>query len=255
MGKIIAIGGGEIGRPRVGGGNHPVETTPIDKEIILQTGKKHPKVLFIPTASSDSEGYFEVVRKHFGQRLGCDVDVLYLINTNPSYNFIKDKIMSADIIYVGGGNTLNMMNRWKRFGVDKILIEAYKKGKVLSGISAGSICWFRYGNSDSWKSYDKKRPWIRVAGLGLIDALTCPHYSSSSPSRIRNLKHMMKRTPGIAIGIDGNCAIEIIDDKYRIISSKNSANAYKIYWNDGKFYTKRIIKSKAFQPLEVLLKK
>ena len=59
MGKIIAIGGGEIGRPKEQGGNYPVETTPIDKEIILQTGKKHPRLLFIPTASSDSEGYFE----------------------------------------------------------------------------------------------------------------------------------------------------------------------------------------------------
>ncbi len=74
MGKIVAIGGGEIGRP-----GYPVETTVIDNEIIRQTGKTNPHLLFIPTASSDSTSYYEVVKKHFGDDLGCFTDVLYLI--------------------------------------------------------------------------------------------------------------------------------------------------------------------------------
>ena len=74
MGKIVAIGGGEIGRP-----GYPVETTVIDKEIIRLTGKTNPHLLFIPTASSDSTSYYEVVKKHFGDDLGCFTDVLYLI--------------------------------------------------------------------------------------------------------------------------------------------------------------------------------
>ena len=73
MKKIVAIGGGKIGQP-----GYPVETTKIDKEIIRLTGKKNPRLLFIPTASSDSESYFKVVKKHFGKRLGCKTDVLYL---------------------------------------------------------------------------------------------------------------------------------------------------------------------------------
>ena len=71
MKKIVAIGGGEIGSPGC-----LIETTKIDKEIIRLSGKKRPRVLFIPTASSDSDGYFETVKKHFGKRLGCEVDVL-----------------------------------------------------------------------------------------------------------------------------------------------------------------------------------
>ncbi len=78
MGKIIAIGGGEIGRPNEKGGFYPIETTLIDKEIIKQTGKTNPKLLFIPTATNDSEKYFQVIKKHFS-RLNCKVDVLYLI--------------------------------------------------------------------------------------------------------------------------------------------------------------------------------
>ena len=74
MKKIIAIGGGEIGRP-----GYPIETTKIDKEIIKLTGKKNPKLLFIPTASSDSTSYFDTVKKYFGKTLKCEIDVLYLI--------------------------------------------------------------------------------------------------------------------------------------------------------------------------------
>ena len=74
MGKIVAIGGGEIGRQ-----GYPVETTVIDRETVRLTGKKKPKLLFLPTASSDSDGYVKVVKKHFGKRLGCEVEALYLI--------------------------------------------------------------------------------------------------------------------------------------------------------------------------------
>ena len=128
MGRIVAIGGGEIGRP-----GYPVETTKIDKEIISLTGKNKPKLLFIPTASSDSESYYDTVRKHFGIRLGCKTDVLYLLKEKINEN----KILNSDIIYVGGGNTLLMMNTWRKYGLDKILIEAYNQNIVLSGLSAG----------------------------------------------------------------------------------------------------------------------
>src|SRR3989344_2508736 len=123
MKKIIAIGGGEIGRP-----GYPVETTKIDKEIIALTGKTNPRLLFIPTASSDSELYYETVKKHFGKTLGCKTDVLYLINKDLSKKEIEQKIFGADIIYVGGGNTLKMMKVWRAIGVDKILKQAYERG-------------------------------------------------------------------------------------------------------------------------------
>ena len=160
MKKIIALGGGEIGRP-----GYPIETTQIDKEIIKLTGKKNPKLLFIPTASSDSESYYEVVKKHFGKRLGCKTNVLYLIKEKLSQKEIKEKILNSDIIYVGGGDTLKMMRVWKKNGVDKILKQAYEKGVVLSGLSAGSICWFKYGISDSKRFTNPNAGLIKVSGL------------------------------------------------------------------------------------------
>src|SRR5580692_2484004 len=137
---IVAIGGGQI---RTRG------TAPIDREIIRLTNKTRPKFLFIPTASSDSEAYWKHIQEYFGGFLKCRTDVLFLIKEQPANHEIGSKIASADIIYVGGGNTLLMMRLWRRLGIDKLLKSAYERGTVLSGISAGSICWFDSGHSDS----------------------------------------------------------------------------------------------------------
>ena len=249
MTKIIAIGGGEIGRP-----GYPIETTQIDKQIIKITGKKNPKLLFIPTASSDADIYFDTVKKHFGRKLGCKIDVLCLIKNKLGKKEIKEKILKSDIVYVGGGNTLKMMQIWRKTGVDKILIKAYEKGIVMSGLSAGSICWFKHGNSDSKKLTNPNADSIKVAGLGLINALCCPHYDFE-PYRKANLKKMMKKTSGVAIAMDNCCAIEIINDKYRIISSKKSVNAYKVYWKATKYYEEIIKKEKKLKSLTYLLSK
>jgi len=254
MGKIIAIGGGEIGRQHEKGGFYPVETTEIDKEIILQTGKKKPKLIFIPTASNDSESYFNVAKKHFS-KLGCSVDVLYLIQNLLTSKQIENQLLSADIIYVGGGNTLKMMTIWRKRGIDKILKKAHKKGIVLSGVSAGSICWFNFGNSDSRKFTSNSTRLIKVNGLGLIPALHCPHYNGKS-NRKSDLKDMMKKTSKIvSIALDGCCAIEVIDDKFRILKSKPSANAYKVYWKHGKYFEEKIPQTNQFGSLQNLLKK
>ena len=249
MKKIVAIGGGEIGRP-----GFPIETTKIDKEIIKLTNKKNPVLLFLPTASGDSEGYFATVEKYFGKKLGCKTDVLYLTKAKLSKKQIESKILSADIIYVGGGNTLKMIKIWKKFGVDKILQEAHEKGIVLSGLSAGAVCWFKYANSDSRKMKNPKAPLIKISGLNFIPTLLCPHYDVEK-DRKPGLKKMMAKTSGVAIALDNCCVIEIIDETYKIISSKNSANAYKVFWSKGKYNQILITKEKKFLPISDLLKK
>jgi len=145
---IVAIGGGEI---KTRG------TAAIGREIIRLSHKKNPRRLFIPTASSDSERYWKHVQEYFGNFLKCKTDVLFLIKEQPSKERIRRQISSADIIYVGGGNTLQMMRIWRRLGVDKLLISAYENGTVLSGISAGAICWFDSGHSDSMSFYNPRK--------------------------------------------------------------------------------------------------
>ena len=241
--KIIAIGGGEIGRPKEGGGVYPIETTFIDKEIIKLSEKQKPKLLFLPTASNDSAGYVSVVENYFGKKLGCKVSSLFLKKEKHSKQEIEQKILSSDIIYVGGGNTLKMMRVWKKFGVGKVLAKAREKGIVLSGVSAGAICWFKQGNSDSRKFKNPKADFIKINCLGFLPALLCPHYDKEK-DRPLSLKKMMKKTSGVAIALDNCAALKVVNDKACLITSKISANGYKIFWSKNKYYKEKLAKNK-----------
>ena len=221
---IVAIGGGKITAR---------ETLPIDREILRLTRKKNPKLLFIPTASSDSEIYWKKVQKYFGDFLKCETDVLFLVKEKPSREQIRSKILAADIIYVGGGNTLQMMRIWRRLGVGKLLIEAYENGTVLAGISAGSICWFDSGHSDSMSFYNpQKWEYINVKGLGIIEGIHCPHYNGRTlgAPRRKNFQDLILKTGGVGIAIDNNCAIEFRDGRVRrVLISKPRAKAYRVF--------------------------
>lgn len=247
--RIISIGGGRI---RVTGKQRP-QTTAIDEAIISATGKRRPRTLFIPTASLDDADYCEAFRRHYGQTLGCQIETLLLYRAQPSKKTIRECILNADLIYVGGGNTLRMMKLWRRFGIDRYLDQARKQGAVLAGLSAGAICWFRFGNSDSRKFSDPDdNTLIRVSGLDFIHALCCPHYDVES-HRQPALRAMMKKTPGVAVALDNCAAIEIDVDRYRIIASQRRAAAYRVCWSAGKYYQEKL--GKDWQPLAELLDK
>lgn len=252
MKKIVAIGGGEIGKP-----GFPIETLKIDKETIELSGKKHPRLLFIPTASSDSDSYVEVVKKYFGKKLGCKIDVLYLLKNKPSKEAIRKKILGSDIVYVGGGNTLKMMSMWRKNGVDKILQEAYEKDIILSGVSAGAICWFRYGNSDSRRfsgAGKEEFSFIKIRGLNFVNALLCPHYDHEK-RREQSLKDMTRKTPGVAIALDNCSALVISGDTYKMVTSKKTAGAYKVYWSKKKYFKEKIEASENYRPITQLFGK
>jgi dipeptidase E len=246
---IVAIGGGEI---RTRG------TVSIDREIIRLSHKKKPNLLFIPTASSDSERYWKHVQEYFGNFLKCKTDVLFLMKGQPSKERIRRKVLWADIIYVGGGNTLQMMRVWRRLGVDKLLISAYENGTILSGISAGAICWFDSGHSDSMSFYNpRKWEYVNVRGLGLINGIHCPHYNSMTRglARRKHFRGMIQKVGGLGIAIENNCAIEFIDGRYKVISSKAHSRAYRIYKSGGKMVVEQIRQEKQLMPLQSLARR
>lgn len=226
--NIVAIGGGDTSK---------YYTLAIDKEIIRLSGKKTPLLLFIPTASSDNDDYVLRMQKHFGKKLGCHIEMLLLLKTKPTLAEIRKKISTADIIYVGSGNTLKMMRLWRRLGVDRLLKAAYHQGTVLCGPSAGSICWFDSGHSDSMSFYNPKDwQYINVTGLGLIRGVHCPHYDSHTlhVPRKKSFKIMMQQLSGFGIAIEDRCAIHFQDGQfYRVLSANGKANAYRVYKNKG----------------------
>jgi dipeptidase E len=248
MVKIIAIGGGENGRPGT-----KYETKQIDEEIVKLSGKKHPKVLFIPPPSQFQESYFQVMQKVF-VKLGCEISPLYLSDPKPKKRELENTILGSDIIYVGGGNTLKMLKYWRKHGIDKILQKAAKQDTVLSGLSAGAICWFRSGCSDSQKFTNPDAGLIKIKALDYVPALYCPHYDAEA-DRKPDLEKVMRRTTEIGLAFDNCSAIEIVDDKYRIITSNKQANAYRTYWKNGQYHEEIIEKKKTFSPLDELLSK
>ena len=115
MAKYILIGGGEIGR-----GNTPYETKEIDEEIVKLSNKEHPNFLFIGLASSHSDSYYDQIKKIY-KDLGCETVYLKKSNVINNPNIVENKINSADIIYIGGGDTIKLLNYVKDYHIDKLL--------------------------------------------------------------------------------------------------------------------------------------
>lgn len=221
MGTIVSIGGGSI---------RALETLAIDEYIVMLANKECPKALFIPTASGDAQTYIDVFNNIYEKKLGCVTDTLLLINQSLSEQEIKDKILSSDIIYVGGGDTSKMLNVWHECKVDKYLKMAYEKGIILSGLSAGSICWFKYGYSDSGTNNDGSADYICIEALGLINAIHCPHYDEEGRKGFDTMVGKIKET---GIALENNCSIVFKDDTFRIIKSSSKASAYKLFYSNG----------------------
>jgi dipeptidase E len=222
--RIVAIGGGEIGRP-----GYPVETTALDAEVVRLTGRRRPRVVFLPTATRDDPVYVATVNEHYGRRLGCDVEPLTLFDRSRTGPEIERLIAATDIVYVGGGNTLRMMKLWRRRGLDRLLACAAADGAVLAGVSAGAICWCAAGVSDSrsFTSTDGSWPYIAVRGLGLVDVLLAPHHDAD-PRRQDGLRRLVRTTRLVGIGLDDCTALEVVGDGYRILSCREDRIGHRV---------------------------
>lgn len=239
---IIAIGGGELGE---------LETEAIDREIVRSAGLARPRALFVPTASNDAEPYWETFQRIYGDHLGCETSVLRLIGERPSFARMANAVDAADVIYVGGGNTLRMMRRWRHLGFDRLLRKAHTRGTVMAGLSAGALCWFAWGHSDSMSFYRPDQwDYIRVRGLGLIPMTACPHYDGER--RDEHFHRLIGRTGGVGIALDNGCAFQVIDDTFRILSSLPGAAAYRVTRHRGRIEQLEIPQSDSWTPLAFL---
>ena len=250
MGKIVAIGGGDLSA---------LVTEPIDRATMelasVGSGRQSLRALFIPTASSDSVEYWETFDQAYRVAYGCETEVLYLLGSTPDQAEVARKIAWADIIYVGGGNTLKMMRRWRRLGVDVLLREAYARGAVLCGVSAGAICWFDSGHSDSMSFYHPEDwDYIAVTGMGLVRGLACPHYNGETAGvpRRQSFHDMVRKKGGIGIAIDNDCALALVDDGYRVLSASPDAGAYTLFVQNGEVVERRIEAAEEYLPISNL---
>ena len=158
--NIVAIGGGGFGRS--------LGSLEIEKYIISLISKKRPKICFIPTASGDSSLYKLNFYRAFS-KLDCKTSHIDFFSRTEN---LEEKVLTQDIIYVGGGNTKSMLAVWKEWNLHNILKNAYEKGIVMSGVSAGAICWFEKGITDSFANE------LNIINcLGIVDGLSLIHIS------------------------------------------------------------------------------
>ena len=205
-GHIVAMGGG---------GFSMEPENPLLEDYILSLAPRQPaKICFIPTASADSAPYLvKFYRAFSGRAIATDLtisDTKSLQRRPSNTSEIRGYIAEQDIVYVGGGNTANLLAIWRAHGVDLALREFWAQGKILCGISAGMICWFQDGLTDS---FGRLLP--LGDGLGFLDGSACPHYDGESdrPEAYRKaIKEGM--VPGYAAD-DGAAKPETVNKRHR----------------------------------------
>ena len=259
--KIVAIGGGENGRISSSGEKKPYETYEIDKEIVKLSGKENPNFLFlahsqIPWGEESEIKYFETMKRIYGDIFGCECRLLKISELKSNFQKAVEDVDWADIIYEGGGDTYDMINLWKDTGFDMVLKGAWEDGKVMCGVSAGAIAWFSLGNTTDPRFINDECN--KIEGLGFIDAYLSPHCDGEGKREreIRSLKYIDK----VGLSLSNCCAIEIIDDNYRILKSIPNDNkftpyALRTYWLKEECFEEELKDTSNFNSLNSLLSK
>lgn len=213
MRQIIAMGGG--------GFSMEPDNLLLDQYVLDQTTMKNPKICFLPTASAESLEYILNFYKAF-ENFQCRPSYLSLFR--PPTADLEGFILEKDIIYVGGGNTKSMLALWREWELDRILRKAWNEGVVLAGLSAGAICWFEQGTTDSVPG--KLRP---LACMGILKGSFCPHYDSEQDRRptYQKMVSLGEILPGYAA--DDGVAFHFINEEIsQVVSSRPTAKGYKV---------------------------
>jgi dipeptidase E len=208
---IVAMGGG---------GFSTGEDEALDDHILELTGAERPRVCFLPTASGDSDSYIVRFYDAFG---GDRARASHLPLFARHHEDVRALLLNQDVIYVGGGNTANMLAVWRLHGVDAALRDAWEAGVVLCGLSAGSLCWFEGGVTDSFGSLRDLRD-----GLGLLPGTHCPHYSSESGRRSTYLLLVTEGLPGGLAADDGVALRFAGTELAEVVSARDDAHAYRV---------------------------
>ena len=218
MKQIIAIGGGGFGR-------NPQQSL-IEQYILDQANSDRPNILFIPTATGELDSYIVNFYKVFS-KLQCDPNHLSFFKRTPD---LQNLIADQDVIFVGGGNTKSMLAVWREWQLDKYLHDAYNKGVVMSGVSAGAICWFKHGITDSWESELKV-----MSCLGFVDGVCCPHYDEEPERRPTTKSLLTNNIYQEIIGIEGGCALHLKDgNTFKAVRFSKKKNSYLVTAKDNK---------------------
>lgn len=214
MKRIAALGGGgfsmEPRNPR------------LDRWLLSLTGKRRPRVLFLPTASGDAPNYIARFHRAFAKH-ECEPSDLQLFNR--SVRDLRALVLRQHLVYVGGGNTANMLAVWRVHGLDAILREACENGTIVCGVSAGANCWFENSLTDSFG-----RPLRHLDdGLGLVAGSFCPHYDGERDRRAAYRRLVGSGAlPGGWAAEDGVAVLFEDGNVAAVVASRRGKSAYRV---------------------------
>jgi len=216
--RIIGIGGAVLAPDS---GNFKLE-----RYILDVSGAARPRVVFVPTASGDDVGYVARFFEAYA-RFGVELDVLRFFRRTP--DDLREFLFGFDVVHVGGGNTRSMLAVWRHWGFDAVVKEAWERGILLCGSSAGSICWFEQGLTDSVAG-----DLTPMEGLGLLPGSNCPHYDGEADRRPAYRKLVADGTLANGLACDDGAGVQFADGALqRVIASRPAARAYRVERIEG----------------------
>jgi len=224
VGHIVAMGGG---------GFSMEPDNPLLDDFVLSLSRRQPaRVCFVPTASADSAAYIvRFYRALSGRCIPTDLtlfDSASLMRRPARTSDLAAFVADQDVIYVGGGNTANLLALWRAHGLDVLFREAWFNSVVLSGVSAGMICWFLGGVTDSYGGLERLDD-----GLGFIDATACPHYDGE-PARRPTYHHLIGGGMPSGYAADDGAALHFCGTELvEVVSSRPQAGAYRVEVSEG----------------------
>ncbi|MBQ8319426.1 MAG: peptidase E [Clostridia bacterium] len=229
MKRIVAIGGGEL-RERT--------TLKIDEYLAglakAHAGEKRANALFIPTASHDFMPYYNTFHKVYTGLFDIKTDVALTVYKEPDLERLRAKFEKADLIYVGGGDTVFMIEQWKKTGLLELILEAYERGVTIAGLSAGAICWFTEIYTDSLKTEDGAQ-YAMFRGINLIKGIISPHYNA----RMLDFDKIVCYNYECAYGIEDDAAM-LIEEGEIVGSLTSGGNVYRLKVVDGELTKEKI---------------
>ena len=193
----------------------------LERYILDTCGKAKPRVCFVPTASGDDVTYVARFFESYA-RFGVGMDVLRFFRRTPAD--LREYLLAFDVVHVGGGNTRSMLATWRYWGFDEIVREAWERGIVLCGSSAGSICWFEDGLTDSVAG-----ELTAMTALGFLRGSNCPHYDGEKERRPAYQRLVAAQELGSGYACDDGVALHYTGTQLmEIVTSRPNSTAYRV---------------------------
>jgi len=205
----------------------PGRTHPLVEYLLDLTGKPRPKVAFIPTATGDVPDSLMGMYARFPAPRS---ERSHLALFHRTIVDIESYLLDQDLIWVGGGNTANMLAVWRVHGVDRALRAAWEAGVILTGGSAGSLCWFECGTTDSFNIHQLAP---LHDGLGFLPGSHCPHYDGEAQRRPLYQQLVAEGLPA-GYAVDDDAALRFVGTELKeVVTARAGATAYRVEQVDG----------------------